>query len=366
MYLLVPIKCNKVVMSSFTGGGFGDNPKYVALEMLKRGGYDIVWLVNTKKYIDFSVFPKEIRTVEYYSRKARWELATAKYWVGSEVTVLPIPKKKRQILVMTWHGVFGIKKGIGVANFIPNGWIEITKKYAKVANYYVSACKEDDKMYRESLAYDGKILDIGSPRCDILYEAAARIKFREQLGLGKDDKVIMYAPTFRFHRDLDVYNLDYSKVRSAFATYFKVQDVKMLVRLHPDIYTKFEKLSVPAFVRDVSKYPDMQELLCAIDVLITDYSSSPFDFIVTRRPIFLYVHDYEDYNAHEFGLKRMPEELPFEYGYSNEELCQKIKAFDYDAYRQRIEKFLADNEFYGDGHTSKMLVDIMEQVGNKT
>lgn len=48
-------------------------------------------------------------------------------------------------------------------------------------------------------------------------------------------------------------------------------------------------------VRDVSDYPEMQDLLCTADMLITDYSSSVWDYSFTYRPCFLFTPDLEEY-----------------------------------------------------------------------
>lgn len=361
-------------MSNFTGGGFGCNPKYIALELLRRGGYEIVWLVDHRRPVDMSAFPKAIKTVEYYSFKAYWALATAKYWVGNEVTSLPVPKKQQQVYIMTWHGGFATKKVGLAANFCDEA-VRVMEKCAIAANYYISMCAEDDRVYRQSLMYYGDVLAIGAPRCDILFDVDARFAIRERLGFSKDEKIIIYAPTWRVHKgakiingaptwrvhtDLNMYDLDYALVRGAFAKLFNTQKVKMLIRLHPHMWRMFDTLKVPPFVQDVTEYPDMQELLCAADVLITDYSSTPFEFILTRRPIFLYASDIDDYVAHENGVKYLPNQLPFEYGYSNEELCRKIESFDYDAYKKRIELFMQENKYYGDGHAAKAVADIMK------
>lgn len=49
------------------------------------------------------------------------------------------------------------------------------------------------------------------------------------------------------------------------------------------------------FVKNVSNYSDIQELLLITDILITDYSSVMFDFANTRRPMLFYTYDFETY-----------------------------------------------------------------------
>ncbi len=68
VFKIAKVKKNKIVMCNFFGNGFGDNPKYIALEIMNRfKNVDIVWLLNSKnKETDI---PSEIRTVKYNSVK---------------------------------------------------------------------------------------------------------------------------------------------------------------------------------------------------------------------------------------------------------------------------------------------------------
>src|SRR5699024_1494000 len=66
-------------------------------------------------------------------------------------------------------------------------------------------------------------------------------------------------------------------------------------------------ISVPVEV--VPADIDTNDLLAAVDVLVSDYSSIVFDFLPTRRRLVLYVPDEEQYAA-ERGLYLDLEELP--------------------------------------------------------
>ena len=60
VYRIKPISGNKVVFCNYNGKGFGCNPKYIALEMMKRDkNWDIVWIVKNAE----EQFPDGIRTV---------------------------------------------------------------------------------------------------------------------------------------------------------------------------------------------------------------------------------------------------------------------------------------------------------------
>ncbi len=70
----------------------------------------------------------------------------------------------------------------------------------------------------------------------------------------------------------------------------------LLVRFHPLVRTKLpESSTASGFARDAAKYPDIQELLAAADVLITDYSSVFFDFAITGRPMVFFAYDIAHY-----------------------------------------------------------------------
>ena len=114
-------------------------------------------------------------------------------------------------------------------------------------------------------------------------------------------------------------------------------DIKVFLRLHPNIASlDTSSLVNDSRVVDVTKYPDMQELMCVADVLITDYSSSMFDFPLLQRPCCLYATDVEDYDR---GFYYKFDELPFPLARTQEQLVSIIESFDADAYSAAVETF---------------------------
>lgn len=83
-------------------------------------------------------------------------------------------------------------------------------------------------------------------------------------------------------------------------------------------------------------YHDMHELLCISDVLITDYSSSLFDFSLLHKPCFIYATDYESYDR---GTYFRLEELPFPLALNNAELFDVISQFDKEEYESKLTEF---------------------------
>ena len=119
--------------------------------------------------------------------------------------------------------------------------------------------------------------------------------------IKKDTKICLYAPTFRNSDSISCYDLDYNRLHEALVKRFS-GDWVILVRYHfrlknTKIPKKYENTVI-----NVTNYPDMQELLCVTDFGITDYSSWICDYVITKRPGFLYTTDIEKYIDTERGF----------------------------------------------------------------
>jgi CDP-glycerol glycerophosphotransferase len=116
--------------------------------------------------------------------------------------------------------------------------------------------------------------------------------------------------------------------------------------------------NVSKTVISVSDYPDMQELLCATDVLITDYSSCMWDFSFTYKPCFLYAPDLEEYKeARSFYTQ--PKEWPFSIAESNEQFIENIKNFDKETYEQAVKRHHYNLGSYETGTATEQLCNIL-------
>ena len=99
-------------------------------------------------------------------------------------------------------------------------------------------------------------------------------------------------------------------------------------------------------------------LLVASDVIISDYSGCAFDYLVLKRPGFLYAEDYEEIKKvkdYYFTL----EELPFSLAQSNDALIHNIETFDEAEYDKKCAAYVQRIQFFDDGHASEAAVDAM-------
>lgn len=371
-YKNLPIQNNKIVFTNFKGNGYGCNPKYIVEEILRRKlPYEICWLTNNVRK-EFKCFPSTIRLVEFRSKQALKELSTSKIWVDNQRKIFHIQmgleKKNNQIYINTWHGSLGIKK-IGVDSpltSIQNDWIPYGKKDSEMLDYLISNSIFENDVYQNNFWSKGKILTIGHPRNDIFFyndEQLNEIKKKvfEKLNIPAHTKILLYVPSFRDDKSLSCYNLNAKKLLKSLEEKFKSEWI-LVVRMHPNLKNDSTKLfNFGDKVIDASFYPDIQELLVSSDIAITDYSSCIFDFMLSRKPAFIFATDIEKFN-NERGFYYPLESTPFPVAKNNEELVQNILNFDNEKYVQEVEKFLTDKGCMEDGHAAERAVDIIQNI----
>ena len=117
------------------------------------------------------------------------------------------------------------------------------------------------------------------------------------------------------------------------------------------------------YLIDVTKYPDIQELMLIADIGITDYSSWIYDYVLTRKPGFIFAEDIEEYNT-ERGFYYKLETTPFAIARNNEELFDCIMNFDLSIYQNKVDKFLSNKGCIEDGKASYRVVEKIKEIMN--
>lgn len=357
-FRLMPIQKQKIVICNYFGKGYGDNGKYLAEEIIRqRLGYDIVWLLREEQ-IGKSKFPSQVRTVKYNSLRALYELATAKIWIDNCRKFFYPPKRKGQYYIQTWHGGVALKQiEKDAENNLSISYVEEAKHDSSMANLFVSNSNFCTNMYQSAFWYNGEILECGSPRCDILINRCNGIdkKVREYFNLEANKRILTYAPTFRVDSNTNIYNIEFEKLISVLENKFGGEWV-ILVRLHPNISDKDNFMNYSSNVLNATSYDDMYELLGVSDMLITDYSSTMFEFSFTHKPVFLYAPDIENYiKDRNFYFDIYS--LPYPVAKGNSELFNTVELFDKNKYLNDLNVFLADIGVLENGQASKKIIE---------
>lgn len=296
LFCAFPIRKNRVMFQSFGhADGYACSPKYIS-EYLSRhypGRFELVWtFAHPEQFRDI----EGIRTVRLKTLKWLYLRLTSKVIVLNEGPSAYVAKRKGQYLIQTWHGGGAYKKvGFARGDQTPL-WLWIYETTGRDIDLFLAAGKVPGQTSAwGTYHYTGEMLDCGLPRNDLLLDDsrrnAAAQKVRGQLGISEDAYTVLYAPTFRnlSENPQDVFS--FRKLKEALERRMH-KDVVFLQRLHR--YNR-GAVETDAPTIDVTAYPDMQELLCASDMLITDYSSSIWDFALMKRPCLLYVPDLQQY-----------------------------------------------------------------------
>lgn len=365
-YADLPVCKNKVVFDNYMGGGYGCNGKYVLEYLLSEEPefakeLDLVWITKDADKRR-GMFPQQVRLVEYGSQEAMKEYATARIWVNNFQMVhylnKGLVKREGQTYIQMWHGSFGIKKiesGVGYLQK-DKAWLALAKKNAQYTDYWISNSTFETNVYKEAFWGAEEILEYGHPRNDIFFGDTTQIcdKVREAYGIDRDRKILLYVPTFRDQNKGQAKMPEVEKLLQSMEKRFDGRWIFAL-RNHPRHVGDLQVSQQSGSAVDVTDYPDIQELLAAADVVLTDYSSAIFDFVLTKKPGFLLVEDYEEYRDLR-GLYYPPEESPFPVAYSQQELLENMERFDEQDYLKKADEFLERMESAEDGKAAERVV----------
>lgn len=361
LFYYLPVNKKKIVFLHDFGNGYGDSPKVLAQEIVKRKlPYDMIWLVNSKELH----IPHPIRKVLITRIKSVYELATAKVIITTGKSKYNLKKKKTQFFIYIPHGQIGAKYVERQAgNTLSEGYIEGSKWHSKVSDLFISSSKLHTEEMLKWYWYDGEVMECGLPRNDIFFHYTQNDvkRIKKEVGVPENVKIVLYGPTFRNEPSNDPYAIDTDLILSALEE--KTGDKWIfLFRAHP-CFVWYGKPAIEYSdqVIDVTSYPDMQDLLLISDVLISDYSSAMFDFNLMKRPVFLFTKDIEAYQKMR-GLKDWYFKVPFPFCHNNQELIDAIKNFDEHTYHGRCVAF---DKFYGNleiGTAAEQIVDRLEKI----
>lgn len=288
----------KIVFSSFGGRKYDDSPRCI-FEAMKKDSrfceYKYVWAFGNPEQFEIPGATKvKCDTFEYYK-----ELLSAMVWVTNSTMERGLSFKPKHILNLnSWHGsaikVMGVDVNKENTSFQAKGRKPQNDIMLAQGQYDVDVFSRVFGLPKENFRI------IGLPRNDDLVNCNTeerRKSIREKLGISNDKRVILYAPTFReYDKDANsncVMNLpvDWIKWEKSLGN-----EYILLVRAHYEVVKQMQ-IKDNAFIRDVSSYPNLNDLMIVSDLLVSDYSSIFFDYSIQDKPMLCFTYDYEKYAA---------------------------------------------------------------------
>lgn len=353
-----------VLFEADRGMGYGDSPRYLYERLCARDhGLRLVWANNTTlRLTDPSTTKITRHSVRYW-----WTASRARYWVNNQNFPAELRKSPRTRFLQTWHGTPLKKMQHDVENMLGRDE-EYQARAARLTSYWdalLSASPYATAAFRSAFRYEGPILERGYPRNDVFSWPGAEqrvARVRARLGLVDDPRrVVLYAPTFRddardgvhWRHDLA---LDLGLLRERLG-----DDVVLLVRFHQLVRDRLPAEWFDSdFVVDASRYPDVQELLMASDVLVTDYSSLFFDYAALGRPMVFFAYDLERYRDQLRGFYLdYDSQVPGPIVTTNEALADVLADLDaaWAPYVDRLTEFQRTYGPLDDGGASDRVLD---------
>ena len=356
-YKKLPLQKNKIILSSYDGMGYRGNCKYIVESLLQNNRpLEIIWLVFDNTVNDL---PDKITKVMINSPQFYKEILTAKVYITNTEHFLYEHKREGQFFINTWHGYGPFKKVKGDNSIRKEHLI----KSNGASDLFITASSFYTGIYRRSFYYQGKVLECGAPRNDVFFHAndfSERI--RKIYHIPQEKGIVLYAPTYRSATGdvLEKYDLKWEDILESLKERFG-KDYVIVYRLHYYLHNLVSEQGLYEDAVDATFYPDVQELLVAADIVITDYSSLMWDFSLQRRPVFLYQNDEEEY-TNDRGFYAPVSQWPYPKAHSQEELAEQIRLFDEDKYIAELNAFLKKYGSCDDGHASERVVKKVLEV----
>ena len=363
-------KQDLIILDNCLAHNYADNIKPIAQQLLARGNgrYTIYLAVlDTSKYEHLTELG--ITPVRYHSFKYYTVAMTAGFVITNSGGYSYLPLKKNQRVINTWHGGGAYKK-IGVDAYNTTNFYrhELRLAAKKTSLFTATGTLFADLISKALLIPRNVFAEVGMPRNDILVNGAPEIerRVRANIGLEEGEHLVLYAPTYRrkegdsFGQSVAIeYGIDTDRVCRSLEKRFG-GTWRFAVRLHPQIKEVGAEFDKPSII-NLTEYPDMQELLLAADVMINDFSSTLWDYMLTGKPCFLYAKDLQEY-IDTTAVYTPVSSWPFPKSTTNDELEQTIIEFDEESYKRNCQKHYEDLGGCETGRASEYVCDYIDSI----
>lgn len=354
------IKPQKIILfNSYGGKNFDDSPRALFKAMVndKRfSDWKFVWAFHQPDKFDVPQAEKiKTDSVKYFLTALR-----ARIWITNSAIERGLSfKPVHTFYINTWHGSAIKKMGNDIAAD-NKSFRSQAKMNADIMN---AQNMEQAKIFSRvfNIPLD-KFIVCGYPRNDKLCSVnkSDYINIRKKLNIPMDKKVILYAPTFReFERDgagcVLKPPIDLKKWQQELADKYI-----LLFRAHYEV-AKVMAIDDNRFVYNMTAYPDLNELMIASDMLISDYSSIFFDYSLLHKPMLHFCYDYDKYAK----LRGMYFDIrDYLNGSDNEdELIKILQNFNLESEKRQLKNF-SDKFNLQDGNAAMITVNkLAENIG---
>lgn len=370
---IIPRNKNIWIFGSNHGTKFSENSKYLFIYMNHfHPEIKSVWMTKSKEVIK-ELKEKNFNVCKMYGLKGFWYTFRAKYAISShglhDLNKITLSGAKN---IQLWHGT-------ALKNIMRNhkSLKEFTRRLTGSRKHHIIATSEEVKKKFQEIFYvkKGHVHITGYPRNDALFfpkwleknnketiEYLNKIKKKTSF-----DKIIFYLPTWRSkNMDVDLiedygFDLDYLEKK------LEKMNAILIIKAHPvnmDIGKDFLKNSKRVHNFPDKELPDIYPLLGKTDLLITDYSSVYFDFLLLDRQMVFAPFDIEKKKKKSF-FYNYDKVTPGPKGKNWKEVIELAeKELNKDNYKKQRKKINKKFNKFNDSENSKRVSEMIFSLEN--
>ncbi len=364
-----------LIFESNLGRNYSGNPRAIYEEMVRRGWdkeMEICWLFTEPQK---QSVPGRVTMLQRESLPTLMKMHRASIWVTDTRQPTYIVKNPNTYYMMTWHGTPLKKLALDLYDYLEASAMqdaehsqgvsenqnEMKKVLAKQRrqwlrdsgqwNCLLAQNETAAELFRGCFWYQGEILCKGYPRND---------KLVQERQLRAQRRTILYAPTWREYESNGLCDsrfeppIDFDKLYEV----LKAENTELIVKYHYYVKEKPDFTKYGGVIRDSEK--DIAELYPLSDMMITDYSSTMFDYAVLKRPMVFFAYDLERYereNGFYFDYEKL---VPGPLVRTQEELFDVLKRdFDVTIYAKKQETFYERFAAEDNGSASEEAVNLL-------
>lgn len=339
----------------------GSNTNILYKRLKEKYDVDIIYKEELKKngtVLEYFRYAKKIDEISRYN----YIISTHSF----------VKYNKNQIYIELWHGIPLKAMGYMEMNSEEYGDQDLSTDYvitsSKLESSLMGACNH--------IAYN-KHKILGTPRNDYLFEKFSKLGTFEFI--ENYNKVIIYMPTFRqgysnrIEGKPSSYLFNFNDFNNKeFTSYLKLHNILLIIKYHPleEKYKKYDNslednifhLTNEELIKNEL---DLYEILPYTDLLITDYSSIYFDYLLLDKPMIFTPTDLEEY-SNDRGILLEPYDI-WTPGAKciNQEILQKeiLKSLgDLEYYKKEREIIKDVFHKYQDGNSTERVIDLIENT----
>ncbi|MER8027001.1 CDP-glycerol glycerophosphotransferase family protein [Glutamicibacter protophormiae] len=359
----VPVHPSVIFYESMSGARMMDSPYSIFNSLITEYREQFqnnlhVWSVRSTDVIpDAARKIPNVIFIKRHTKEYLYYLARSKYVISNSTLPEYFVRRSEQKYLNTWHGI-GYKT-LGRTQASPLGaGLAVTNMMQ--STHSISPCEFMTSIHLNGFSmagnYSGQLAETGYPRIDTTLNItrARQMQIRREMGLKLDRKTVLYAPTWRGDSNAEPFDIDRLELDLKQMSDLGLNVIFMghHIMMNQISSANFSDVIIP------QSNSNTNELLSIVDIMITDYSSIFFDFLVTGKPIIHYLYDYDEYKQSR-GLALEIDELPGFIAFTSEELRSRVSALNEHDYEETYKYKECRKKYctYDEGDSTRKVVE---------